>query len=61
MCVYASNFEVTGNYCKEIPLIEEEKLIPITQCSCLVEHNFISSCHNSKTIVEPKHLFLECT
>ena len=40
-------------------LIEEETP---TQCSLLVEHNFISSCHNSKKIdvVEPKHLFLEC-
>ena len=50
----------------QIPLIEEEKLIPLTQCSLLVEHNFISSCRNSKMfdavalifVVEPKHLFL---
>ena len=26
-----------------IPLIEEEKLIPLTQCSLLVEHDFISN------------------
>ena len=28
-------------------MIEEEKLIPLTQCSLLAEHSFISSCHNS--------------
>ena len=53
------------------PLIEEENLIPLTQCSLLVEHNFSSSCHNLKKrlmqtvalmfVVEPKHLILECT
>ena len=48
-------------------MIEEEKLIPRAQYSLLVEHNFISSCRNSKNIdtnlifvVEPKHFFLEC-
>ena len=32
----------------KLPLIEEEKLIPLTQRSLLVEHNFISSCYNLK-------------
>ena len=32
------------------PLIEEEKLIPLTQYSLLVEHIFISNCHNSKKV-----------
>ena len=32
----------------KIPLIEEEKLIPLTQCSLLAERNFINSCCNSK-------------
>ena len=44
----------------KIPLIEEEKIIALTQSSLLVEHNYFSSSHNSKKIVEPKHLFLEC-
>ena len=26
------------------------QLIPLTQCSLLVEHNFNSSCHNSENI-----------
>ena len=46
---------------------EEEKLIPLTQCRLLVEHNFMRSCHNAEKIdanlifgVEPKLLFLEC-
>ena len=29
---------------------EEEKLIPLTQCSLLVKHKFIRSCCNSKKI-----------
>ena len=33
---------------KTKPLIEEEKLIPLTQSSLLVEHNFIRSCQNSR-------------
>ena len=39
-----------------------EKLTPLTQYKLLVEHNFISSCHNSKNsdtnlniVVEPTH------
>ena len=36
----------------KIPLIEVEKLIPLTQCSLLVEHNFIRSCHNSKKLMQ---------
>ena len=31
-------------------LIEEEKLIPLTQCSLLIEHNLMRGCHNSKKI-----------
>ena len=50
-----------------ITLTGEEKLIPLTQCSLLVENNLMSSCRNSKKmqtvalffVVEPKHLFLE--
>ena len=34
----------------KIPLIEEEKLIPLTHCSLLVDHNFISSCITQKKI-----------
>ena len=48
-------------YCKTIPLIEEEKLIPLTQCSLLVEHNLISSCRNSKNIDANLIFIVECT
>ena len=45
----------------EIPLMEEEKLIPQTQCSLLVEHNFIMMQTVALIfVVEPKDLFLEC-
>ena len=29
-----------------------KKLIPLTQCTLLVEHNFISSCRNSKRLMQ---------
>ena len=46
--------------------IEEEKLIPLTQCSLLIENNFITSCRNLKKTdanccVMFCDLFLECT
>ena len=53
-CIYATNYYVITI---KIPLIEEEKLIPLTQCNLLVEHNLISSCRNSFFVVEPKHFF----
>ena len=42
-----------------------EKLIPLTQCSLLVEHNFVVVVVITQTVelifvVEPKHLCLEC-
>ena len=48
-CVYATNYLVQVITVKQ-PLIEEEKLIPLTQCNLLVEHKFISNCSNSKKI-----------
>ena len=41
-----------------MPLIEEEKLIPLTQCSLLIEHIFISSCHNSKDLIDANLSFV---
>ena len=44
-----------------LPLIEEDKLIALTQLSLLVEHSFISSCFNSKKMdTNCFYLFLEC-
>ena len=53
----------------KIPLIEEEKLIPLIQCSLLVEHNFIVIVLTQKRlmqtvasifVVEPSICFAVC-
>ena len=42
-----------------IPLTEEDEPSPLTQCSLLVNHNLIGSCHNSRKI-DAKAFVLEC-